>query len=57
MVVPLSEGLDGIEVQESLQCKPDPDLEHDPVSDLRRHPFGPFVVTRSCSSSSTGTAM
>jgi len=46
MVVPLSEGLDGIEAQESLRCKPDHDLEHDPVSDLRRHPFVLFVVDR-----------
>ena len=46
MVVALSEGLDRIEAQESLQCKPDPDLEHDPVSDLRRRPFVLFVVAR-----------
>jgi hypothetical protein len=46
LVVALSEGLDRIEAQESLQCKPDPDLEHDPVSDLRRRPFVLFVVAR-----------
>jgi len=47
LVVALSEGLDRIEVQESLQCKPDPDLEHGPVSDLRRRrPLVPFVVAR-----------